>query len=74
MKLFDPSKFTLTTAKPLPVILLLDTSGSMSGDKITALNQAVHEMFDTFRREAQDRLIVVSAITFGGGAARTQLV
>ncbi|MEI8355841.1 MAG: VWA domain-containing protein [Deltaproteobacteria bacterium] len=69
MKLFDPSKFTLTTAKPLPVILLLDTSGSMSGDKITALNQAVHEMFDTFRREAQDRLIVVSVITFGGGAA-----
>ena len=28
--LFDPSKFTASKAKPLPVILLLDVSGSMS--------------------------------------------
>lgn len=70
MKLFDPTKFTVTTAKPLPVILLLDTSGSMSGHKITTLNQAVREMLDTFRKEgAQEHLIVVSVITFGGGAA-----
>jgi uncharacterized protein YegL len=69
MKLFDPTKFAVTTAKPLPVILLLDTSGSMSGHKIATLNQAVREMLDTFRKEgAQDHLIVVSVITFGGGA------
>ena len=29
MKTFDPSKFTVAKAKPLPVILLLDVSGSM---------------------------------------------
>lgn len=29
IKRFDPSKFTTSTAKPMPVILLLDVSGSM---------------------------------------------
>ena len=38
---FDPSKFTAPKAKPLPVILLLDVSGSMSGDKIRNLNDAL---------------------------------
>jgi uncharacterized protein YegL len=42
----------------------------MSGHKITTLNQAVREMLDTSRKEgAQDHLIVVSVITFGGEAA-----
>jgi uncharacterized protein YegL len=45
---FDPSKFTAPKAKPLPVILLLDVSGSMSGDKIRNLNDAVRDMLDTF--------------------------
>ena len=70
MKAFDPTKFTVTTAKPLPVVLLLDISGSMCGQKIAALNQAVREMLDTFRKEgSQDHLIMVSVITFGGGSA-----
>ena len=45
---FDPSKFTAPKAKPLPVILLLDVSGSMSGDKIRNLNDAVRDMLNTF--------------------------
>lgn len=45
---FDPSKFTAPKAKPLPVILLLDVSGSMSGEKIRNVNDAVRDMLDTF--------------------------
>jgi len=64
--MFDPSKFTAPTAKPLPVILLLDVSGSMSGAKIQNLNEAVKDMLDTFRdTESGEIEIHVSVITFG---------
>ena len=64
--MFDPSKFTTPKAKPLPVVLLLDISGSMSGEKIKHLNEAVHHMFNTFAQEEQmETEILVSAITFG---------
>lgn len=36
--------FVVATARPLPVILLLDISGSMEGTKIAALNAALKEM------------------------------
>jgi len=63
---FDPSKFTAAKAKPLPVILLLDVSGSMSGGKIRILNDAVREMLDTFRdTENSETEIWVAIITFG---------
>ncbi|HBW1732290.1 TPA: VWA domain-containing protein, partial [Klebsiella quasipneumoniae subsp. quasipneumoniae] len=42
--MFDPKKFTTPTARPLPVVLLLDVSGSMSGEKIDNLNKAVRDM------------------------------
>lgn len=67
MQLFDPAKFTMSEAKPLPVILLLDISGSMAGEKVAALNMAVREMLDTFgSQSAQEQSIHVSIITFGG--------
>lgn len=70
MNTFDPAKFTVSTAKPLPVILLLDTSGSMSGEKIATLNQALREMLATFGKEgSQDLSIFVAVVTFGGVAA-----
>ncbi|MDR1484877.1 MAG: VWA domain-containing protein [Planctomycetaceae bacterium] len=63
---FDASKFTVPTAKPLPIVLLLDTSGSMSGSKIDNLNQAVREMLDNFAQEEKmETEILVSIITFG---------
>ena len=63
---FDPSKFTAAKAKPLPVILLLDVSGSMSGEKIRNLNDAVHDMLDVFRdTENNETEIWVAIITFG---------
>jgi len=65
--MFDPKKFTTPTAKPLPVVLLLDVSHSMSGDKIENLNKAVENMLDTFAQEEKmETEILVSVITFGG--------
>lgn len=45
-KRFDPSKFTTTKTKPLPVVLLLDVSGSMNeviGDSYERTGQTVVE-------------------------------
>ena len=64
--MFDPKKFTTPTAKPLPVVLLLDVSGSMSGSKIDNLNKAVLDMLDSFAQEEKmETEIQVAAITFG---------
>jgi uncharacterized protein YegL len=66
MQTFDPTKFTAPTAKPLPVILLLDVSGSMGGAKIQNLNDAVKDMLCTFRdTENGETEIHVAIITFG---------
>ena len=63
---FDPSKFTAAKAKPLPVILLLDVSGSMRGEKIRNLNDAVRDMLEVFRdTENSETEIWVAIITFG---------
>ncbi|MDD7984702.1 VWA domain-containing protein [Lentisphaera marina] len=64
--MFDPKKFTTPSAKPLPVVLLLDVSYSMSGDKIDNLNKAVADMLDTFAQEEKmETEILVSIIKFG---------
>lgn len=69
--MFDPKKFTTPIAKPLPIVLLLDVSQSMSGDKIGSLNQAVKEMLGTFAKEAEMSVdILVSIITFGPAQIR----
>lgn len=67
---FDPSKYTVAKAKPLPVVLLLDTSSSMDGggeqSKIEELDSAVREMLKDFAHEEQlETEIDVSVITFG---------
>lgn len=63
---FNPADYTVPTAKPLPVIFLLDVSGSMYGSKILALNQAVEAMLQSFSAEnAMENEIRVSVITFG---------
>lgn len=62
--------FTHAKARPLPVLLLADVSGSMSVQgKITALNQAVREMIASFKEEEEGRAeIHVGVITFGNTA------
>ena len=64
-------EFTVPNARPLPVVLLADVSGSMAADgKIDALNAAVSEMIAAFAEEDDARAeIHVAAITFGGSAA-----
>jgi len=67
---FNVTDFTASQSKPLPVVLLLDTSGSMFGDKIDALNLAVRKMLGTFKKEeSQATEFLVSLITFGGTAS-----
>jgi uncharacterized protein YegL len=61
-------EFTVSSARPLPVIVLADVSGSMSVDgKILSLNQSMREMLEAFRDEDDLRAeIHVAVITFGG--------
>ena len=55
--MFDPTKYSHPKVRHLPVILLLDVSGSMQGEKIDNLYDAVNTMIDDF---------VVAIFTFGG--------
>ena len=58
-------------ARPLPVIVLADTSGSMSVDgKIEALNAALKDMIATFADESRQYAeIQLLLVTFGGSQA-----
>jgi len=60
-------QFQMNTARPLPVIVLADVSGSMGSDgKIEALNAALKEMVQSFGEQGRLRAeIQVSLITFG---------
>ena len=59
--------FVMPEARMLPVILLLDVSGSMSYDaKMDELNSSVREMLESFQKEQIVQAeICVSIITFG---------
>lgn len=75
---FDPSKYTVAKAKPLPVVLLLDTSSSMNAggeqSKIAELDSAVRDMIKDFAHEEQlETEIQVSVITFGYDGAKLAL-
>jgi uncharacterized protein YegL len=63
---FDPKAFTAQKAKPLPIILMLDRSGSMTGAKIHSLNQAVKRMLGTLvKEESKNTEFLLSTISFG---------
>ena len=63
---FNPNNYKAPAAKKLPVILLLDVSGSMGGEKIDELYDSVVTMVDTFVDEQiKETIIDVSIITFG---------
>ena len=61
-------QFTMAEARPLPIIVLADTSGSMEGaDKIGALNAALKDMVDSLAKESRLRAdIHVGIVAFGG--------
>jgi len=60
-------EFTVSAARPLPVVVLADVSGSMAVDgKIQAANLALREMIEAFQDESDLRAeIHLSVITFG---------
>lgn len=63
---FDVSEFVAEKPKSIPVLLLLDVSGSMSGEKINSLNKAVEMMIDEFRKaQTMETFIKLGIITFG---------
>ncbi len=63
---FDPADFTVEEPKSIPVVLLLDTSYSMSGEPIQKLNEAVEAMIKEFKKaETMETFIKLSIITFG---------
>lgn len=68
-------KFQVQTARPLPIIILADTSGSMSVDgKIEGLNKGLKDMIQSFAGESRLRAeIQVCVITFGGNQAAINL-
>ncbi len=66
--------FLYQTARPLPVILLLDTSGSMiQHGNIETMKNAVREMLQNFKSSSNTIVsIQVGIITFGGEAKLIQ--
>jgi len=67
-------EYAIPEARPLPVILMLDVSGSMGVDgKIESLNSAVQEMISAFKEQDDSQAeIHVGIITFGGSAQSHQ--
>lgn len=57
--------------RPMPVVLLVDVSGSMDGEKIALLNRSVADMLRAFAAEDSMRgEIHVAVVVFGGETAR----
>lgn len=57
--------------KVLPIIYAIDTSGSMYGERIATVNEAMHECEDILREkagESPDAEIKIGAIKFSSGA------
>jgi uncharacterized protein YegL len=69
-KTMELKELTIQKARPMPVIILADTSGSMSENgKIEALNDAIKDMVATFADESRRMAeIQVGLVTFGGDA------
>lgn len=61
------NKFVVSKARPLPVIMMADISGSMSvNGKIEALNLSVQDMISSFAKESRMKAeIHLSIVTFG---------
>jgi len=62
------SDIRLSPRRPAPVYLLLDTSGSMAGEKINELNAGFAGLISNCKKEDNQEIeLVFTVITFGGG-------
>ncbi len=67
------NNFTITKERALPIFILADTSGSMEGEKIQAVNKAIQDMISTLRNVNNIRgTFKISIITFGGNKVVVQ--
>ena len=76
MGLKDLGKNLKISQRPLEIIYVIDTSGSMSGAKIQSVNNAIHELENSLRDEARRNptaQVYVRIITFGGNSASWHL-
>lgn len=65
--------FTITKERALPIFILADTSGSMAGEKIQAVNIAIRDMISTLRNVNDIRgVFKICIITFGGDKVTIQ--
>lgn len=59
--------FVVTKERALPIFILADTSGSMTGKKIQAVNKAITDMISSLRNVKDIRgVFKISIVTFGG--------
>lgn len=65
---FNASKYAIKSPKPMHVFLLLDTSGSMYGEKILSLEESVKEMLQSFSSLEKEVEIKISLISFSDTA------
>ncbi len=62
------NNFIKKEGRALPVFILLDVSGSMSGQKIETVNVALKEMINSFKKiENPKGIIELCLLTFGAG-------
>jgi len=67
MSLLDQAEFADNPEPRCPVVLLLDTSGSMKGDPIEQLNEALQQFDKELKEDMLASLRVeVAVVTFGG--------
>ena len=71
-RLDDAVEFATNPDPRCPCVLLLDTSGSMSGARIAALNEGLRAFEADIREDAlAQRRVEVAVITFGNGGVQT---
>ena len=73
--MLNPDDFVVSTGKPLPVFLLLDTSGSMRGEKLDNLNAAVRTLIGDLSAMSNggETVVQVAVLSFGPVALRMPL-
>lgn len=65
-------EFIKRDSRALPVFLLIDVSGSMSGEKIETVNVSLKEMLNQFRKITNPKgIIELCIITFGNNSINT---